>query len=222
MPVKRPHAFFVLLFVLAVSAALSPARARAGQEGGLTLEQAVQTALSRNPEVLAAQARIEAARGRTLQLKSRPEPQATASVEGLPLPGLRKDGDEVEVHLGIEQVFEYPGKRALRTEIGRQGEDVAAAELDRVRLLLAARVKRAYWRSVFAAAATEALERSSGRLDALLDDLQAKYRTGAGGYDDVLRARAEKARLKNQILDQAKERRTAELELDELLGNPAG
>lgn len=217
MPVKRPFA----LFIFAAAAALI-APVLAAQEGGLTLDQAISTALARNPEVLAAQTQMEAARGRTLQLKSRPEPQVAASVEGVPLPGLKKEGDEVEVHFGVEQAFEYPGKRALRAEIGREGEDMAAAELDRVRLLLTARVKRAYWRSVFAAGAAEALQRSSGRLDALIEDLQAKYRTGAAGYDDVLRARAEKARLRNQVLDQAKDRRAAELELDELLGNPPG
>ncbi len=212
MPVKRP-------FVLAAAAALAVfIPALSAQQSGLTLDQAVETALARNPEVLMARARIDAARGRTLQLKSRPEPQAAASVEGLPLPGLRKEGDEVEIHLGIEQVFEYPGKRALRADIGRQGEDIAAAELDRVRLLLTARVKRTYWNAAFAGAAVAALERTSTRLDALLEDLQAKYRTGAASYADVLRARAEKARLKNQILDQAKDKRTAELELDELLG----
>ncbi|MGZ5438793.1 MAG: TolC family protein, partial [Candidatus Aminicenantales bacterium] len=213
MPVKRP-------FVLAVAAALLIIPALSAQEGGLTLDQAVETALARNPEVLAARTRIDAARGRTLQLKSRPEPQAAASVEGIPIPGLKKEGDQVEIHLGVQQAFEYPGKRSLRAGIGRQGEDIAAAELDRVRLLLTARVKRTYWNAAFAGAAVEALERTSSRLDALLEDLQAKYRTGAAAYADVLRARAEKARLRNQILEQAKEKRTAELGLDELLGRP--
>lgn len=218
MPVKRPLA----PLVLAAAAAIAFVLPLAAQDGGLTVDQAVSLALARNPEVQAARTQVEAARGRALQLRSRPEPQASASVEGLPLPGLRKEGDEVEVHLGIEQVFEYPGKRALRSEIGREEQDMAEAELDRVRLLLAARVKRAYWKAAFAAAAAEALGRSTERLEALLEDLQAKYRTGAAGYDDVLRARAEKARLRNQILDQDKEKRTAELELGELLANPAG
>jgi len=215
MPVKRP-------FVLAVAAALLIIPALSAQENGLTLEKAVEVALDRNPEVLAARIRVDAARGRTLQLRSRPEPQVLASVEGLPIPGLKKEGDQVEIHLGIEQAFEYPGKRPLRAGIGRQGEDVAAAELDRVRLLLTARVKKTYWTAAFAGAAVEALERTSSRLDALLEDLQAKYRTGAAAYVDVLRARAEKARLRNQILEQAKDKRTAELGLDELLGRPSG
>jgi cobalt-zinc-cadmium efflux system outer membrane protein len=220
MPVRRP--FVLVLFASLAAAASLAAPALAGQEGGLTLDQAVSLAQSRNPEVLSAQARIEAARGRTLQLRSRPEPQAAASVEGLPLPGLRNEGDEVEIHLGIEQAFEYPGKRALRGGIGRAGEDMAAAELDRIRLLVGARVKRAYWRSVFAAGAAEALERSEGRLEALIEDLQARYRTGAAAYGDLLRARAEKARLRNQTLDQAREKRAADLELAELIGEPPG
>jgi cobalt-zinc-cadmium efflux system outer membrane protein len=215
MPVKRP-------FVLAIAAAMAlvPALLSA-QEAGLTLEKAVETALARNPGVLAARARLDAARGRTLQLKSRPEPQLQASVEGVPIPGLKKEGDETEIHLGIEQTFEYPGKRSTRADIGRQGEEMAAAELDRVGLLLTARVKRAYWKAAFSGAAVAALERSSAQLDALLEDLQSKYRTGAAAYADVLRTRAEKARLRNQILDQAKEKRTAELELGELLGASA-
>lgn len=213
MPVKRP-------FLLALAAALAIIPVLSAQESGLTLEKAVEIALDRNPEVLAARTRVDAARGRTLQLASRPEPQVLGSLEGVPIPGLKKEGDQVEIHLGIEQVFEYPGKRALRTEIGRQGEDAASAELDRVRLLLAAKVKKTYWIAAFAGAAVEALERTSIRLEALLENLQTKYRTGAAAYADVLRARAEKARLRNQILDQAKDKRTAELGLNELLGRP--
>ncbi|MEN6560498.1 MAG: TolC family protein [Acidobacteriota bacterium] len=217
MPVRRP--FVLILIAAAAALALAPPLSAQGE--GLTLEKAVETALARNPDVLAAQAWVDAARGRTLQLRARPEPEVTASVEGVPIPGLKKGGDEAEIHLGLEQAFEYPGKRRLRSEIGRRGEDVARAELDRVRLLLGARVKRAYWAAVFAGSAAAALERSSARLDALIEDLQAKYRTGAAAYADLLRARAEKARLKNQILDQAREKRAAELALDELLGRPA-
>jgi cobalt-zinc-cadmium efflux system outer membrane protein len=216
MPVKRP--FFR---ATAAALALLPALL-AAQEAGLTLEQAVETAWARNPEILAAAARVEAARGRTLQLRSRPIPEASASLEGLPIPGLKEAGDETEVRLGVEQTFEYPGKRSLRTAIGRAGEEIAAVELDRARVLLAARVKRAYWTAVFAREAATALERSAGRLDALLEDLRAKYGTGAVGYADVLRGRAEKARLRNEILDRAKDKRAAELALAELLGREPG
>ena len=212
---------FTRIFARAALSALAAAAALAGQESGLTLEQAVETVLAGHPEVLEARSRLDSARGRTLQLASRPEPQLAAGLEGIPLPGLGDEGDELEVRLGIEQVFEYPGKRALRAAVGRTGEALAEAELDRVRLVLTARVKRAYWKAVFARAAAEALELSGVRLDTLLEDLEARYRSGTAAYGDVLRARAEMARLRNQALDQARERRAAEAELRGLLGMPA-
>jgi len=146
----------------AVLAAAIFISALSAEEAALTLDQAVALALARNPEVLAAQTRIEAARGRTLQLRSRPEPGLLASVEGLPIPGLKKEGDETEIHLGIEQTFEYPGKRSTRADLGRQGEEMAAADLDRVGLLLTARVKRAYWKAAFSGAAEGTADVSGG------------------------------------------------------------
>jgi cobalt-zinc-cadmium efflux system outer membrane protein len=215
MPVRRP-------FVLVAAAAFLIAPALRAQQGGLSLDQAIEIALAGNPDVLAAKTRLDAARGRTLQLSSRPEPQVLASVEGIPLPGLHREGDETEIRLGIEQVFEYPGKRGLRHDLGRQGEEVAAADLDRVRLILTARVKRAYWTAAFSAGAVTALESSAVQLAAMIEDLQSRYRAGTAAYVDLLRAKAEKARLRNQILDQVRERRAAELTLDELLGRGPG
>ena len=161
--------------------------------------------------------------------RRRPRPDAPAAVPArapgagqrrgrAPSPASRRKATRRRSISASSRSSSIPGKRALRTEIGRTGEDMAEAELDRVRLLVAARVKRAYWTAAFAGGAAEALERSIGRLDALLEDLQSKYRTGAAAYADVLRARAEKARLRNQVLEQAKEKRAAELELDRAPG----
>ena len=217
MPVKRP-------FVLAVAAALAVIiPALSAQDGGLTLDQAVEIALARNPEVLAARARIDAARGRTLQLRSRPEPQVAGQRRGpASFPASKRKAMRSRSISASNRSSSIPASGPCGPRSAAQGEDMAAAELDRVRLLLAARVKKTYWNAAFAGAAVEALERTSSRLDALLEDLQAKYRTGAAAYADVLRARAEKARLRNQILEQAKDKRTAELELDELLGRAPG
>lgn len=206
-------AALLVLFTVAAPAATAD---------GLTIEKAVEIALSRNPRVLSAGIEINAARGRALQLGARPEPQLAAGIDGAPLPGSGKDEEKTEIYLGIEQLFEFPGKRSLRLEIGRSGEDLAAAELDRVKLIVAADVKRAYWKTAFATEAVRSLEKSTLRLDLLLADLQAKYSSGTAAYADVLRVRAEKARLRNQVLEQESERRQAALELNELLAKPAG
>ncbi len=208
-------------FGAALAAALIVS-ALSAEEKGLTLDQALALALSHNPDVLSARAEVDAARGRTLQLRSRPEPAIVAGLEGIPLPGLKKEGDELEVGLGLEQVFEYPGKRSLRNEIGRIGEALAAARLARIELGVAAGVKRAYWRAAYARSEAAALERSSARLDSFLSDLEAKYRAGSGAYADVLRARAEKARLRNQVIEAGQQRRAAGAELNLLLGRESG
>jgi cobalt-zinc-cadmium efflux system outer membrane protein len=215
MTYKNSFAFVVLTLIF-LNTAVLPA-----QEGGLTLEKAIAGALANNPEVLSAQAEVEAARGRSLQFSARPEAQVTASVEGVPLPGLKNSSSEIEVSLSFEQQFEFPGKRSLRVQIGQLGVSLAEAELERIKLIVAAKVKKAYWQTAFAGSAALALEKSAARLDLLLADLEAKYRSGSAAYADILRVRAEKARLRNQILEQENEQRSAGLELNNLLARQA-
>jgi cobalt-zinc-cadmium efflux system outer membrane protein len=203
---------FVVLTRIFLNAAVLPA-----QEGGLTLDKAVAGALACNPAVLSARAEVEASRGRSLQFSARPEAQVTAGIEGAPLPGLKNSNSEVEINLSFEQPFEFPGKRSLRVQIGQLGIGLAEAELERIKLIVAAKVKRAYWQAAFAKNAALALEKSAARLDLLLTGLEAKYRSGSAAYADILRVRAEKARLRNQILEQENERRSAGLELNDLL-----
>ncbi len=201
----------VVLALLWFSASLFPI-----QEGELTIEQAIAAALARNPEVLSAKAEVDASRGRSLQFSARPEAQLTADIAGMSLPGTGKGG-ETEVNLSFEQPIEFPGKRSMRLKIGRYGVELAEAELERIKLIVAARVKRAYWKAAFAKDATLALEKSAARLDLLLEDLQAKYRSGTAAYADILRTRAEKARLRNQVLEQNNELRNAGIDLNKLL-----
>ena len=190
------------------------------QQEGLTLDQAIATALTRNTDVLSARAEVEATRGRSLQFGASPEPQVTAALEAIPLPGLKKSG-EMEVNLSFEQVFEFPGKRSLRDQLGHLGIRIAENELERVKMIVAARVKRAYWKAAYALKVTLALEKSAARLDLLLEDLQTKYRSATATYADILRARAEKARLRNQVLEGENERRSACLELNTLMARPS-
>jgi outer membrane protein TolC len=106
-------------------------------------------------------------------------------------------------------------------QIGQLGIGLAEAELERIKLMVAAKVKKAYWQTAYAGSAALALEKSAARLDLLLADLEAKYRSGSAAYADILRVRAEKARLRNQVLEQENEQRSAGLELNDLLALPA-
>jgi cobalt-zinc-cadmium efflux system outer membrane protein len=188
----------------------------------LTLDQAIQTALQRNPEILAAQQELAAAMGKRMQLAAVSDPKLIFSDEGLALSRAKDGSAGKEYSLGLEQDLEFPGKRALREEIGRYGETQAALALDRARIRLAAKVKNAYYRAVLSRRTIESLDQASSMLDRLRDNLVIKYQAGDAAYADVLRAKIEKARLQNQIIEERRAGTAYRAELDILLGNKSG
>lgn len=190
----------------------------ASGEEGLTLEQAVTIALQRNPEILLAQKDMVTATAKRLQMEAISDPDIVFRDEGLSLKKNASKGEGKEYSFGIEQGLEFPGKRALRGEIGRFGEDLAALALDKARLLLSARVKKAYYKAVLSRRTLESLENASSLLDQFIENILVKYRTGGASYSDVLRAKVEKARIRNQIIAEQKEGATARAELNLLLG----
>jgi cobalt-zinc-cadmium efflux system outer membrane protein len=203
-------AVFLIVSVLALGLS-------ARGEEPLTLDRAVAVAMERNPRILAAAQEVLASKGRTLRLQSFSDPSFVFSDEGLSFRKGSPSGDK-EYSFGVEQAFEFPGKRSLRGRIGRFGEEKAGLELDRTRLLVSAGVKRAYFRAVLSQRTVGSLERSSALVDRLLENLIARQRAGAATSSDVLRARVEKARLRNQAIEEKKEGAAALAGLNLLLG----
>jgi outer membrane protein TolC len=191
----------------------------AGASETLTLEQAIQTALQRNPEILLAQKELAAAMGKRLQMTAVADPMLVFRDEGLALNKAKDGSFDKEYSLGLEQNLEFPGKRALRGEIGRTGEDLAALALDKARLLLGARVKKAYYQTVLSRRTLESLDQASSLLDRFMENLVIKYQAGDAAYSDVLRAKVEKARLQNQIIEERRAATAYRAELNILLGN---
>ena len=185
-------------------------------EEPLSLDRAVALAMERNPRLLELAQEVAASKGRALQAGALADPSFVFSDEGLPL--LKGEAGESEYSFGVEQSLELFGKRALRARIGRFGEERAALELERARLLVGAAVKRAYYRAVLARRGVESLERSSALVDILLENLAARRGAGKASTSDLLRARVEKARLRNQVIEEKKEGATALSELNLLLG----
>jgi len=186
------------------------------EETVLTLDQAVRIAFLQNPDILLAQKRVVMAAGKTLQMKSLSDPSLVFREEGL---SSRKEAAEgSEFSLGVEQNLEFPGKVSLRGKIGGEGEEQAALELDRIRLIVRTRVKKVFYRAVLAERTIESLQRSDALLDQFINDLQVKYQAGTAAYVDVLRAKVEKARLRNRIFEEEKEKNVGRATLNTLLG----
>jgi len=186
-----------------------------GQEQGLTLEEAVAAALKNNPEIVMAQREVDASRARLLQSEALPNPDVVLSNEALPW-SFR--GGETEINLGIRQLFEFPGKRSLRKAIGKTGEEIALADLERVRLSVAFRVKKAYVQAAFSQRVADHLRSLLDVMDQYREMADIRYRAGEVAAADVFRGRLESLKVQNEIIEAGRAWRADLLSLRLLMG----
>jgi cobalt-zinc-cadmium efflux system outer membrane protein len=185
----------------------------------ISLEEAVSLALAHNPEIVRAQKELEVAGARRLQQGAYPLPGLVFRDEGL---SFRRDGGDREISFGVEQVVEFPGKRSLRKEAAGYNQDAAAAELERVKAVVAADVKRSYFRTLYA---QKLLEAANGLLDLLkrYQEMAAvRFEAGHASSLDVLRGRLELLRAQGEIIEARRELRESQASLSRLTGQDGG
>jgi len=205
--------------VVAAAFVLGLSMSALAQESGLSLEKAVGIAMTGNSDILLAQMEIRSATAKTLRATAMADPEIVFRDEGL---AFRETASEIEFSLGVEQRFEFPGKRSLRRQIGTLGEEQSVLELARIKKIVAAGVKKAYYKAVLARRTVEALRLSIELLDQLIANLEIQYRAGTASASDILRARVEKARLRNQSIEEEKNEAAAKVELNAMMGRAAG
>lgn len=197
-----------------------PARA---QTPRVTLEALVDEAIASNADIAAARRRLEAAEQRPAQERSLPDPMVSASWAsvGKPFPGAGL-GDEPMANIGVmvTQEIPYPGKRELRSDVAAREADAERQQLEAARLNVIARVKQAYYRFAYTAAAQDVLARNRQLLDTLLKVSEARYGVGSAAQQDVFKGQAELTVLELQQERLRQERRTREAELNALLNRP--
>src|SRR4029079_3375016 len=145
------------------------------------LADVVAEALAKNPEIVAAQKRYDAARQRPTQERGLPDPMVSAgySANGRPWPGAGL-GTEPTANIGfmVSQEVPYPGKLDLRASMASREADAEFQQIDAVRLNVTARVKQAYYRLAFAPAVIDVLTRNRELLETLLEVSEGRYAVG--------------------------------------------
>jgi outer membrane protein TolC len=217
---------FALL--LAVATTLWPSRLAAqttpAQQARLSLAEVVAEALTRNPAIVAAQQRYDAALQRPAQERSLPDPMVSAgyNASGNPLPGAGL-GKEPTANIGamVSQELPYPGKRDLRASMASREADAAFQDIDAARLSVVARVKQAYYRLASTYAVSDVLTRNNQLLDTLLKVSEGRYAVGQAAQQDVFKAQTQVSILALQLERVRQERATREGELNALLNRPA-
>jgi len=212
----RTAAVLILVLIFASGWTIRAAQ-EADFSGELSLARAVELALAGHPEILLAREEAKAAAARRLQAEARPDPRVTLETMGIPWT-LKSGQVDTEYGLGVEREFEFPGRRTARIDIASRDEEAAALEIERTGLVVAAKVKKAYHRAVFTEQSLAALESLGGVLDRFLEAMMIRFESGEAAYADILRAKVEKARLQNRLIEARRDKDSARAELLLLLG----
>ena len=204
-------------------AMLLSASVHAQDQARVALADVVAEALARNPELVAAHQRHDAARQRPAQEHSLPDPMVSVgyNASGNPLPGAGL-GSEPTANIGamVSQELPYPGKRDLRASIASREADAVFQQVEAARLSIVARVKQAYYRLAYTYAVSDVLTRNNALLDTLLKVSEGRYAVGQAAQQDVLKAQTQLSILELQLERVRQERVTREGELNALLNRP--
>ena len=205
--------------------ALPLAAAGFGQpsEKRLELKDLVAEALGRNPEILTAQKRYEAAGQRPAQVRSLPDPMLSLgwNATGNPLPGAGLGVDPVaNIGFMASQQFPYPGKLRLKGEVAMKDAEAEAQEYRAATLAVLARVKESFYKLHHAYVEGEVLERNRDLLRSLLRATEARYAAGTSTQADVFRAQTQITVVETRLIQLEQERRVRQGEINSLLNRP--
>lgn len=172
----------------------------------LTLPQILTEVLRTHPLVQAAQARIAVAQGVEAQAGSLPSPEL-----GYSRSKVTNEGE-------VGELFEFPGKRKLRSEAARIGVQQAREQLQQVRTALAFEVSRAFYARLLADQQVTAARQTLAAIDQVVGAAQERYQAGDVAHLQVIQAKVEQARAQQDLRAAIGRQTVATLGLDVLLG----
>jgi outer membrane protein TolC len=166
----------------------------------LTLDELVAEALEKNPEILAARRKFDAATKRPSQLGTLPEPKFSFTNFGVGHPASALNGsDFAYVGIGVSQEFPFPGKLSLLKQVAKKEADSERQMVLETELRVVSRLKQAYYDLYYSHKAIEIVEKNRELLDRFTKIAEAKYRVGSGIQQDVLKAQVEISTLMQRL-----------------------
>jgi outer membrane protein TolC len=193
------------------------------QDGSGGLARLIEEALARNPEILAARKKLEAARQRPAQAASLPDPMFSLGYTSIggPLPG-QGLGREPMARAGFmaSQTLPAPGKRGLRRQIALEEAGAAGQEYQAVQVSVISRLKAAWYELDHSYAMLDVLARSRALLDRLFELASARYQAGQGMQKELIEAQARLTLLEAKQASLEQQRRRSEAEINALLARP--
>ena len=219
---------FVFLGLVTAPLGAAQASVQLGQkqqpaQGATPLAQLVQEAEKSNPQIMAARRSWQAATKVPSQVSTLPDPQINVQnvSAGTPLP---MDGfssvQMAYLGFGVSQSIPYPGKLHLRGEIAHRNADTLEQRADSVRRSVVEKVKTAYFRLSYVQQTLSILDKDQKLLDQIEKIAEARYRTGQGNQQDILKAQLQLTKLMRDTTQYRQQLQSLQAQLKELLNRP--
>jgi cobalt-zinc-cadmium efflux system outer membrane protein len=186
----------------------------------LTLDEAVRTALAKNPSVQSAAHTVSAERAKVPQASALPDPSFGVGWMGNIRPFSVQTGDPSSYRsISAMQMLPFPGKRSLRGQIAQKEVDASQWDMEAVRRQVVADVKAAYYDYWYYDKAIQTTEENRDLLTKLSQIAEVRYRVGKGIQADVLRSQVEITMLLQKLTILEQQRATAQARLNALLAH---
>jgi outer membrane protein TolC len=184
---------FVFLAFLFFTSLAFPAIAAHGAEESLSLDELVAEGLRNSPEILAAQAKAEAAGYRVPQAKSLPDPMFMFGYQN---EGFERftvgEMENAQGMFSLSQQFFFPGKRGLKGEMAKKDAESLMAMYEAARHRVMAQIKTTYYDLFLAYKTIDILNNRTGLFSRIEDAASSRYASGTGMQQEVLMAQTEK------------------------------
>jgi outer membrane protein TolC len=199
----------------------APASAEVQAFADPVLDALIGEALRANPDLLALQEAVLAARARPDQARSLRDPMLSVvyTNDGWS-PSLGTENMTTLAFMGSQEL-PWPGKRRLRGDVAALEAALAEQQLERARLGIVAAVRRAYSGLVLSRERLELVREQEQLWRQIEGVARARYAVGQGAQPDVLRVQIEVTRVDQLRTEQEAESRIRAAELNRLTGRPA-
>jgi outer membrane protein TolC len=165
----------------------------------LKLQDLIDEALKKNPQILAAESGVSASRYRIPQEESLPDPMVMF--------GYQNDGFDKysygkslmsQYMFSASQMFPFPGKLGLKGEVAAKDTESRMASYENLKLQVTDRVKELYFDLFLAYRDIDLISDKTELFSKIEDAALARYSSGKGPQEEVLMAQTEKYLLKEK------------------------
>ena len=199
-----------------------PARSVGADRSPLALERVLAEVDAANPSVAAGRHESTAAWARARRAGAWDAPMLELAAENVPVSGgFDQDPMTMKV-VGLEQKIDLFGARSLARHAAEGDARAAEANVDNTRWQRFGDAWMAYADAYFAGVRADAARDHQQVMDRMAAAARARYESGHGRLDDLLRVEAERARIVADAVGFEAEVRAARARLDALRGRASG